>query len=276
MRGATVGLHCSCCRGVRISIHAPHARSDQQAGREPRSVDCISIHAPHARSDFFEQVALAHIKISIHAPHARSDLILFLACRARLISIHAPHARSDATKAEQTSASSISIHAPHARSDSSSPVYWRLADRFQSTLLMRGATLTPLPPCRQQQISIHAPHARSDMGPLSSQPVSSQISIHAPHARSDSAISRKKALSLLFQSTLLMRGATISRHRSRSCRRHFNPRSSCEERLAALDCVQCIAVFQSTLLMRGATLCSAQRPLGYCDFNPRSSCEERP
>ena len=113
------------------------------------------------------------------------------------------------------------------------------------------------------------------MGPLSSQPVSSQISIHAPHARSDSAISRKKALSLLFQSTLLMRGATISRHRSRSCRRHFNPRSSCEERLAALDCVQCIAVFQSTLLMRGATLCSAQRPLGYCDFNPRSSCEER-
>ena len=99
-------------------------------------------------------------------------------------------------------------------------------------------------------ISIHAPHARSDFSlrPRFNQP---EISIHAPHARSD----------------------LTSRKTSRAAK-HFNPRSSCEERL---DCVYRLddgLLFQSTLLMRGATRqssCSA--PDIY--FNPRSSCEER-
>ncbi len=78
-------------------------------------------------------------------------------------------------------------------------------------------------------ILIHAPHARSDhcFGPIV---METGISIHAPHARSDMTSSTKRA-SWLFQSTLLMRGAT----------------NDCTTWDTAL-------LFQSTLLMRGATI----------------------
>ena len=83
---------------ITISIHAPHARSDEipckllhlHRNFNPRS-SCeerlapydtasigyyISIHAPHARSDKpFLCYHLVILKISIHAPHARSDFI---------------------------------------------------------------------------------------------------------------------------------------------------------------------------------------------------------
>ena len=56
---------------------------------------------------------------------------------------------------------------------------------FQSTLLMRGATLQLLDAqAAPLAISIHAPHARSDAGPEAVIPLKN-ISIHAPHARSD-------------------------------------------------------------------------------------------
>ena len=38
------------CR-YKISIHAPHARSDTATHTTSTERDCISIHAPHARSD---------------------------------------------------------------------------------------------------------------------------------------------------------------------------------------------------------------------------------
>ena len=56
-------------------------------------------------------------------------------------------------------------------------------------------------------ISIHAPHARSDSELLIITCLSS-ISIHAPHARSDTFCHMVLLLFNLFQSTLLMRGAT--------------------------------------------------------------------
>ena len=102
-----------------------------------------------------------------------------------------------------------------------------------------------------------------------------QISIHAPHARSDAAHRRPRRqhshfnprssceerllacshrrLCCRFQSTLLMRGATLSALVQDDTYRDFNPRSSCEERLKTL--------------FGGEQLCY---------FNPRSSCEERP
>ena len=61
-------------------------------------------------------------------------------------------------------------------------------------------------------------------------PIRQQISIHAPHARSD--------LKLSF---------TIYGYH------HFNPRSSCEERLQLFKMLIHLFKFQSTLLMRGAT-----------------------
>ena len=57
------------------------------------------------------------------------------------------------------------------------------------------------------------------------------ISIHAPHARSDRHV----------------------RPRRLHIRRHFNPRSSCEERLEHKLVTFGKCSFQSTLLMRGAT-----------------------
>ena len=56
------------------------------------------------------------------------------------------------------------------------------------------------------------------------------ISIHAPHARSDG---------------LMLEGVKSLAH--------FNPRSSCEERLANSLAEAVNYKFQSTLLMRGAT-----------------------
>ena len=106
----------------------------------------------------------------------------------------------------------ISIHAPHARSD----------------LLCRSVCVCP-------EISIHAPHARSDdQWPGVS--FSDNISIHAPHARSDLRFPSFSPATSLFQSTLLMRGATF----------------------APLTSSHCGKIFQSTLLMRGAT-CPFQR-----------------
>ena len=79
-----------------ISIHAPHARSDEQELKK-KELKLISIHAPHARSDIRNKALqysiqdfnprssceerqsgsnylLINTEISIHAPHARSDV----------------------------------------------------------------------------------------------------------------------------------------------------------------------------------------------------------
>ena len=96
MRGATISVGDCLALATRISIHAPHARSD------------------HVR--FIDKEG--NYQISIHAPHARSDVTEFTTQRTiALISIHAPHARSDCSSRRGRHTSTISIHAPHARSD---------------------------------------------------------------------------------------------------------------------------------------------------------------
>ena len=94
-------------------------------------------------------------------------------------------------------------------------------------------------------------HARSDEADRDSV-LRSHISIHAPHARSDVGVSTGGKGINVFQSTLLMRGATSTRQPTRGSSRYFNPRSSCEER---------------PLCYVGGTI--------RWNFNPRSSCEER-
>ena len=95
MRGATTSAW-DWSKLEDISIHAPHARSDNRILPYTQPDQSISIHAPHARSDAAGGiVAVAIDVISIHAPHARSD-ISRRPSRIRItISIHAPHARSD-------------------------------------------------------------------------------------------------------------------------------------------------------------------------------------
>ena len=145
--------------------------------------------------------------------------------------------------------------------------------RFQSTLLMRGATPYVCERSASCQISIHAPHARSDDITRSS--INDYIQFQSTLLMRGATLALSPAVPAdVFQSTLLMRGATLAiRHvvlfreisihapHARSdtvwiCRSsgstYFNPRSSCEERHHAMR------IFVS---------------LSY--FNPRSSCEER-
>ena len=130
-------------------------------------------------------------------------------CRGRpAISIHAPHARSDVT--------ALSTELDHKNFNPRSSCEERRitscstenTHRFQSTLLMRGATawhhrgvnrirhFNPRSSCEERQL----------FEKLFS--VAEIISIHAPHARSDHyGVATRKEL-FEFQSTLLMRGAT--------------------------------------------------------------------
>ena len=81
-----------------------------------------------------------------------------------LISIHAPHARSDLERV----ADRYRIHRFQSTLLMRGATEFDEHDRsgyeeFQSTLLMRGATRARQDACRDAgQISIHAPHARSD------------------------------------------------------------------------------------------------------------------
>ena len=148
----------------------------------------ISIHAPHARSDLGEADELVKVNISIHAPHARSDRFF---CMTALF------------------CASISIHAPHARSDLLRLIVRRRSPRFQSTLLMRGATLSMTFGC---SITFYFnPRSSCEERPAYQRENTQikHISIHAPHARSDHHRRTYFSQSVAFQSTLLMRGATI-------------------------------------------------------------------
>ena len=168
-----------------------------------------------------------------------------------LISIHAPHARSDARR--------LLAHGvrryfnPRSSCEERRPFAPLTSSHcgFQSTLLMRGATLTWDIVHIGDVISIHAPHARSDSRTISRRLTHSNFNPRSSCEERHSMMAFWKSSSL-FQSTLLMRGATGRKAMRPGRALYFNPRSSCEERRDA-----------------------EQRRLPRADFNPRSSCEER-
>ena len=162
MRGATDSAS-HAFHHARISIHAPHARSDYKCGRSSCALRNISIHAPHARSDVVKTWDAVKVAISIHAPHARSD-----------------------GRTASSTPSCIAYFNPRSSCEERhyKAVKHHKQITFQSTLLMRGATRRDHVNRDEDVISIHAPHARSDA--LLHLPVARDgISIHAPHARSD-------------------------------------------------------------------------------------------
>ena len=155
------GNHTHHAKTEQISIHAPHARSDIN-DLDGTRVENISIHAPHARSDIMRKNGHPCIAISIHAPHARSDGRL-CECHLYRIDFNPRSSCEERRLMRHLSAlQHISIHAPHARSDHSSRKRRHSARnfnprssceerllrhslsalnaKFQSTLLMRGAT----------------------------------------------------------------------------------------------------------------------------------------
>ena len=116
----------------------------------------------------------------------------------------------------------ISIHAPHAGRDPESTLTVIVAEKFQSTRPMRGATVAVTVYAPVSVISIHAPHAGRDLRPVDcsartrhfnprapcgARPSAGvgvarvhNISIHAPHAgrdhRTPGRIKRKAAISI--------------------------------------------------------------------------------
>ena len=149
--------------GGSISIHAPHAGSDDSAISRATELNNFNPRSPCGERrgillwgwlppEFQSTLPMRgatgcktrtawSYPISIHAPHAGSDLFEGYMRRVDRISIHAPHAGSDAYPCLCISRCWISIHAPHAGSDTIAiitvPVYF--------------------------PISIHAPHAGSDI-----------------------------------------------------------------------------------------------------------------
>ena len=233
MRGATSSVSESdTCHA--ISIHAPHARSDQltnpldsvpnlfQSTLLMRGATSSKSSSPGL--EIFQSTLLMRgatydgnllmliVKISIHAPHARSD--------------RSPAGRGPCicrdfnprSSCEERPADGASANIAEANFNPRSSCEERHADRqgdtvtecaFQSTLLMRGATRY---------------------------------------------IGNKGDTYIYFnpRSSCEERLSAINPYVARLY--DFNPRSSCEERLAAaLAVFPAVSGFQSTLLMRGAT-----------------------
>ena len=211
MRGATRrAAAADRCR--QISIHAPHARSDtcifKRGGwlmgnfnprssceeRRCRGSSCIGQRNFNPRSSCEER----RLCEDGH-------------CCRRVISIHAPHARSDGRPTcGRLFLFGISIHAPHARSDPKPPSRKPSRQKFQSTLLMRGATdgrADEIVDAAKFQSTLLMRGATPELEELlegisfqstllmrgatycnAAKSQIEQISIHAPHARSDDAI----------------------------------------------------------------------------------------
>ena len=131
----------------------------------------------------------------------------------------------------------ISIHAPREGSDVRLQSFCPFFSGFQSRLPVRGATPLVVHRVPAHRISIHAPRAGSDDVRRGKFRRLYKISIHAPREGSD-----VDHLLLLvhpggFQSTLPVRGATLSLSHARVI----------------------LAGFQSTLPVRGATTVTAHQ-----------------
>ena len=149
-----------------------------------------------------------------------------------------------------------------------------MIDIFQSTLPLRGATdkrlhdfylamisihapLTGSDQCfwrfiSSRQISIHAPLTGSDGGELESRFTCQDFNPRSPYGERQERMP-STSFSKAFQSTLPLRGATLSANSANTITNNFNPRSPYGERLHQLTQKSPPTKFQSTLPLRGAT-----------------------
>ena len=103
-----------------------------------------------------------------------------------------------------------------------------------------------------------------------------EISIHALLAESDKSANARLLPRSIFLSTLSLRRATPSPHRTGARPRYFYPRSPCGERQADIVHVFPLSLFLSTLSLRRATIRAGLGRDCPQDFYPRSPCGERP
>ena len=124
----------------------------------------------------------------------------------------------------------ISIHAPHARSDMEKLGFEKTGEKFQSTLLMRGAT----PQAGRHVLGLDFnPRSSCEERPRAFPWYSDNIGDFNPRSSCEERLPM-----------LQLPGMR---------KKYFNPRSSCEERHPRRCLPKREAAFQSTLLMRGAT-----------------------
>ena len=229
MRGATSELDKK-IRGLMISIHTPHAGSDADAMDAGRQEQNFNPHSPCGERPYYNRRLRTLSVISIHTPHAGSDSFSFYHVRHQQISIHTPHAGSDVLFL-------CRYHVPI---------------RFQSTLPMRGATYDNSNIKPQPMISIHTPHAGSDIRQSPFQFSNRDFNPHSPCGERPE-VTGGGLQTIVFQSTLPMRGATsrLFRMRSISLISIHTPHAGSDT--AVLSDLTLHVRFQSTLPMRGAT-----------------------
>ena len=130
--------------------------------------------------------------------------------------------------------------------------------------------------CSEKRIiSIHAPRVGSDGNRQGS-----NIRLCYFNPRSPCGERRRSRqlvrLTLIFQSTLPVWGATYQRITIRTTKKDFNPRSPCgERRIEGAKAYQIEPKFQSTLPVWGATAAASSVAYSSINFNPRSPCGER-
>ena len=125
-------------------------------------------------------------------------------------------------------------------------------DLFQSTHPVRGATCNLRVGKHRRAISIHAPRAGCDNGFIIYKNLHTNFNPRTPCGVRLFVLS-PCSLSLLFQSTHPVRGATQQRLRLRALLRYFNPRTPCGVRPGKSNLDTSSTRFQSTHPVRGAT-----------------------
>ncbi len=116
MRGATLLKEV----GVNVADFNPRSPCGERPGRARMTADrrVISIHAPHAGSDQAETILVICLWISIHAPHAGSDTSSGqITWSGSAFQSTLPMRGATRKKKPATTETPISIHAPHAGSD---------------------------------------------------------------------------------------------------------------------------------------------------------------
>ena len=217
-----------------ISIHAPHTGRDGTPAAAAQQGEPISIHAPHTGRDG-ELYVCNYMMFKFQSTRPIRGATSPGPCNTRRYCDFNPRApygarligpknqrsipwefqstrpiRGATVSPDQYDGdSTISIHAPHTGRDLRSWGTSMISTIFQSTRPIRGATCSIDWRCADAWISIHAPHTGRDRRGVCAVQGPSGISIHAPHTGRDATPQRTLRLSLLFQSTRPIRGATV-------------------------------------------------------------------
>ena len=123
MRGATVSKIAG-IRRLEISIHTPHAGSDESRWRQWLGWYDFNPHSPCGERPFSISAMALSFSISIHTPHAGSD-VSFVRFASVVVNFnpHSPCGERRYSLKNFKNSSFISIHTPHAGSDQF-PVLW--------------------------------------------------------------------------------------------------------------------------------------------------------